>query len=71
MGAYTGTVVDSRTVNSSDTGENTTTYMFNGLASAVYTVAVSAVNIKTGRSSLQITTMNTTVSIGVFLLSAS
>ena len=71
MGAYVETVVDSRTVNSSDTGENTTTYMFNGLASAVYTIAVSAVNIKTGRSSLQITTMNTTVSIGAFLLSVS
>ncbi len=71
MGAYVGTMVDSRTVNVSDTGENTTTYMFNGLASAIYTVTVSAVNIKTGRSSLQITTMNTTVSIGVFLLSVS
>lgn len=62
---YSGIMEDSRDVNFNDTLDNNTTFMFTGLASAEYTIAVTAVNIKTGRPSPQVTEMNTTVTIGI------
>ncbi len=64
----TGSVEDSGNINITNTLDSNIVFMFDGLASAQYNMIVSAVNIKTGRSSPQVTKMNTTVAIGTYQL---